>query len=388
MRKPGPRCTLLLISLASFGWAISFGLLASLAPLTLEDADLSATTIGLNTSLYYLGVALASPWVPWLLGRARLTVLVGMFLDGLTTLAFPLVHDVLSWHLLRLISGVGTAMSLIPMETLVNAQAASQERASRFGFYAFCVALGLTLGSACGVPLMPYSAHLPYFIGGAITLLAMVLVVWGVPAQMASANDDSTGWHPWHRERLAFGAGAVQGFLEGGTFAFLTLYLLGRDFTESFAGLLIGTLFSGVLVAQLPMCWLADRWGVARCVVACLLMLLIGSVLTPWVAGGLLFLTLFLLGACCGALYPLGLALLGERVPSSLLARANAYYLTANCLGSLAGPLVIGLAIEFFGLTALFGVGAVAVAGVLLLAPGRALGIPPSRATACQRRAA
>ena len=388
MRNPGPRCTLLLISLASFGWAISFGLLASLAPLTLEDADLSATTIGLNTSLYYLGVALASPVVPWLLSRARLTVLVGLFLDGLTTFAFPLVHDVVSWHLLRLIGGVGTAMSLIPMETLVNAQAASQERASRFGFYAFCVALGLTVGSACGVPLMPYSTHLPYFIGGSITLLAMVLVAWGVPVRMATESDASSGRHPWQHEQLAFGVGAVQGFLEGGTFAFLTLYLLGRDFSESFAGLLIGTLFSGVLVAQLPMGWLADRWGVARCVVACLLMLLIGSLLTPWIAGIALFLTLFVLGACCGALYPLGLALLGERVPTSLLARANAYYLTANCLGSLAGPLVIGLAIEFFGLTALFGVGAVAVAGVLLLAPGRALGIPPSRATACQRRAA
>jgi MFS family permease len=369
MPSPGPRLTLLLISLASFGWAVSFGLLASLAPLTLGQADLSASVIGFNTSLYYLGVALASPLVPFLLGRARLTVLLGMLLDGLTTVAFPLVNDVHAWHVLRFVGGVGTAMSLVPMETLVNAQAAPSERASRFGIYAFCVALGLAVGSASGLPLVPYSMHLPYFLAGGITLAAMVFVAWGTPGQIASETSDSAGRHPWHRESFAFATGAVQGFLEGGTFAFLTLYLLGRGLSESLTGLMLGTLFAGVLVAQLPMCWLADRWGVSRSLWGCLLVLLLGTLVVPWAAGTLLLIALFVVGACCGALYPLGLALLGERVPDLLLARANAYYLTANCLGSLAGPVVIGLAIEIFGLSALFGVGAIAVICALLLAP-------------------
>ncbi|MFQ3592627.1 MAG: MFS transporter, partial [Gemmataceae bacterium] len=367
----------------------SFGLLASLAPVTLEDADLSPTMIGLNTSLYYLGVALASPWIPWLLGRARLIVLLGMLMDGLATITFPLASDLSTWHLLRFLGGVGTAMSLIPMETLVNAQAAPEERASRFGIYAFCGALGLTIGSAGGVPLMPYSPCLPYFLGGGVTLLAMGFVAWGVPSRMTTEADESTGRHAWYRERFSFGAGGIQGFLEGGTFAFLTLYLLEqRQVGESLAGLLIGVLFTGVLVAQLPLCWLADRWGLTRSVIGCLIMLLVGSLLVPWLGIGLLFVALFVLGACCGALYPLGLALLGERVPPTLLARANAYYLTANCLGSLAGPLVIGLASEVFGLSALFGVGAAGVAMVLLLAPWRTIAPAAPSRSSCKRRAA
>jgi len=72
-------------------------------------------------------------------------------------------------------------------------------------------------------------------------------------------------------------------------------------------------------------------------------------------------------GACCGALYPLGLALLGERVPASGLARANAWYLACNCAGSLTGPIVIGLAIDRYGLAAQFAVGAAAVLGVLAI---------------------
>ena len=57
MTRPRP---LLLVSLASLGWAFSFGLGAPLAALWMKQAGHTAATVGLNTSLYYLGVAVAS----------------------------------------------------------------------------------------------------------------------------------------------------------------------------------------------------------------------------------------------------------------------------------------------------------------------------------------
>jgi MFS family permease len=74
---------------------------------------------------------------------------------------------------------------------------------------------------------------------------------------------------------------------------------------------------------------------------------------------------LFAVGACCATLYPLGLALLGDRVPPASLARANAWYLACNCLGSLTGPYLMGEAVDRAGWGAMFGVGAGAVAAVL-----------------------
>jgi MFS family permease len=76
---------------------------------------------------------------------------------------------------------------------------------------------------------------------------------------------------------------------------------------------------------------------------------------------------LFALGACCSALYPLGLALLGERVPPGSLAQANAWYLASNCAGSLSGPVLIGLVIDLFGPRAQFAAAAAAV--LLVLGP-------------------
>src|SRR5262249_15310175 len=74
---------------------------------------------------------------------------------------------------------------------------------------------------------------------------------------------------------------------------------------------------------------------------------------------------LFMVGFCCGALYPLGLALLGDRVPSAGMARANACYLACNCAGSLCGPVLFGITIDLFGQPSQFLVGGGAVAAVL-----------------------
>src|SRR5205823_12600435 len=90
--------------------------------------------------------------------------------------------------------------------------------------------------------------------------------------------------------------------------------------------------------------------------------LLAGLLLLPWFTGAMaLSGLLFVVGACCAALYPLGLALLGERVPKSALAKANAWYLACNCVGSIMGPWVTGHMIDAFGLWSMFMTGAAAV---------------------------
>ncbi len=379
------RRTLALISVASLGWAFSFGLGAPLASLWLRDAGFSARAIGLNTSVYYLGVALTAPLVPWLMRRAnRACVAVGMLLDALTTAAFPWCHGAAAWHLLRLIGGAGTALSLIPMETLVNRDAAPEHRARDFGVYAFCVALGIGLGSVVGLPLYPHVPRLAFALGGLVTLLAVVFAWKSVPArdrQEQGAADSTDELPPVADQRaltqpgsplrphigaLGLGTAWVQGFLEGGTLTFLSIYLLSLNYTEAGVSTLMGGLFAGVIVAQLPLATLADRLGRLRVLLLCHALVLAGLTLVPLTRpAGLLGTWLFVLGACCGALYPLGLALLGERVRPESLAKANAWYLASNCAGSLSGPILLGLAIDAFGLAALFAVGGAAVVAVV-----------------------
>jgi MFS family permease len=360
--------TLVLVSLASLGWALSFGVGATLASLWLSAAGCSACAIGLNTTFYYLGVALAAPVVPALMRRSgRGCVVLGMVLDAFVTAAFPFAPGVVAWHVLRFAGGVGTALSLIPMETLVNRNAPPQRRARDFGVYAVCVALGIGLGPVAGLPLYPHAPRLTFALGGLVTLLATV-VAWLAVPRRSGAEEDSGGAFAWRDGLLGFGTAWAQGFLEGGTITFLSLYLLSLGHAEAAVSALLGGLFAGVVAAQLPVAWLADRAGRLRTLLLCHAILFAGLVIIPFSpVVPLTAALLFVLGATCGALYPLGLALLGERVPASGLAKANAWYLACNCAGSLSGPLVIGLAIDAFGLPVQFAVGAAAVGAAVAL---------------------
>ena len=372
MRAPAPRSrrSLALLCLASLGWAFSFGLGAPLASLWLRDAGLSAKSIGLNTSVYYLGVALAAPLVPWLMRRAnRSCVIAGMLLDAFATALFPWCEGAVLWHLLRLAGGVGTALSLIPLETLVNHDAAPEHRARDFGVYAFSVALGIALGSVVGLPLFPHLPRLAFAIGGLVTLLSVGFAWLGVPSRSPTEEEGPASGNaclPWQVGALSLGTAWAQGFLEGGSITFLSIYLLALGYTEAGVSTLMGSLFAGVILAQLPLAALADRLGRLRVLLLCHALVLAGLAFVPFTRPMLLLGGwLFLLGAGCGALYPLGLALLGERTQPSGLAKANAWYLACNCAGSLSGPVLLGLAIDVFGLRSQFALCAAAVALVV-----------------------
>jgi MFS family permease len=174
---------------------------------------------------------------------------------------------------------------------------------------------------------------------------------------------------------LGLGTASVQGFLEGGTLTFLSIYLFSLEYTEAGVSALMGGLFAGVILAQVPLATLADRLGRLRVLLLCHALVLAGLTFVPLTRpAGFLGGWLFVLGASCGALYPLGLALLGERISCENMAMTNALYLACNCAGSLTGPILLGLAIDVFGLRALFAVGGVAVLAVVVgwasLAPG------------------
>lgn len=362
------RRALLILCLASAAWAFSFGVGAPLAAFCLKDAGYDNKLIGINTSLYYLGVAIVAPLVPWCM-RAWGTrcMVLGMALDGLTVMLFPWVHSLASWYGLRLLGGAGTALCLIPLETEVNRNAPPERRARDFGIYAFSVALGIGLGPVVGLPLYRHAPRLAFFLGGAITLVGIFLLLprWklGAPPEVEAAKTPSTLVPA--ETCFSLGTAWAQGFIEGGMVTFLSVYLISLGYTENGAGGFMGTLFLGVILFQVPVAWLADRLGVARILLSCHFLVLIGLGFLAVTTGPLVLgAWLFLVGACCSALYPLGLALLGVRVPSSSLAKANAWYLTSNCAGSLSGPIAIGIAMDLCGNRAMF----VAAAGAILLA--------------------
>lgn len=356
------------LCLTSLLWGFSFGLNAPLASLWMQDAGCSDTLIGLNTSAYYLGIAVAACAVPWLMRHCgHCSLFLGMVASGLTCVAFPLGESLPGWFLVRGLNGIAGALSLIPLETYVNHTSAPHRRAQNFGYYAFCIALGMGLGTLVGTQMYALLPRTAFLIGGVAAILGGVVVLGWRP-ELAHALEELSTPMPVKvaRNFLSFGSAWSQGFLEGGMVALLPVYLLAAGFSEDGMSWLMSGLMIGVILAQVPVAWLADKLGRTLILAGCHVVALggIGLLMIPAGTAWLGF-WLFAVGACSGAFYPLGLALLGERVPSKGLPRATAWYLAINCLGSLMGPMIAGAAMDHFGRHVLFLTGGAAVLLVL-----------------------
>ena len=172
----------------------------------------------------------------------------------------------------------------------------------------------------------------------------------------------------WGRNFLSYGTAWGQGFLEGGMIAFLALFLEeSRGFSKEAAGVLMSVTMIGVILFQVPVSWLGDRFGKTPILLACYIVVVGGLAVIPWLTDSVwLAATLFAFGACTGAMYPLGLSLLGERIAASGLTRAYAWYLAIECIGSQTGAAAMGKTRELWGEEAMFGVGLAAILGVLI----------------------
>jgi MFS family permease len=365
-----PARALIVLCLASLCWAFSFGLGAPLASVWLAHAGHSDTIIGLNTGVYYGGIALAATLVPWMMRRwGRGCPVVGMVASGVTVALFPWGGGLSGWFLLRLLNGVAGAMSLIPMETLVNHRAAPEQRSRDFGFYAFSVALGMALGTLTGMLLETEAPRLAFVLGGVAAILAGFIVFSWLPWTPLPVDQQLAKVPlPVERTFLSWGSAWAQGYLEGGMVALLPVFLLNFGLTPDGVGWLMSGVMVGVITSQVPIAWLADRLGRTAVLAGCYAVTLAALGVLPFcreTAG--LAVALFAAGACSGAFYPLGLAVLGERIPAVGLPQASAWYLAINCLGSLSGPIVTGVAMDVFGMRAMFPAGIAAVALVMAI---------------------
>ena len=252
----------------------------------------------------------------------------------------------------------------------MSRHSADGERTRNFGFFNASLILSFAIGTWIGLSLYRPDSTIAFQVGALVPLFATPALMLLKPSLAGVSSDDgrgSTGALDWQGNFLCFGTAWVQGFLEGGMMAFLTLYLKeARGMSQEWAGGLMGAAFAGVLLIQVPVGWLADRLGKLPILLGCYGFLGAGLIFVPGcttTAG--IGSWLFVLGASTGALYPLGLSLLSDRVSPTMLVRAYSWYLALDCIGSVMGDLAMGQACKLWGESAMFGTGLAAIGLVL-----------------------
>jgi MFS family permease len=360
---------LILICLASGAWAFGFGVGSQLVTHWLRAHHETDTVIGLNHGCHYLALALASLAVPWITRQFSMRMAaLGLILCGVTLAVFPWADGPFGWFGLRLLNGAASGLSLIPLEALISRDALPEHRARNFGLYGVSITVGAAIGIWLGLDLYRPDNFLAFYLGGAApTVAGFAIWRWLVATRPHASDAAAPARMSWSRRFLSFGTAWCQGFLEGGMLAFLSSYLMFRGLSKDLAGAMIGVTMIGVILFQVPVSWLADRGGRVPVLLGCYAVTLVGLALVPFCPETVtLACCLFAFGACSGAMYPLGLALLGEGLADSSLARGYAWYMAIECVGSLTGAPAMGAARDLWGDGAMFPVGA-AVVGLVVL---------------------
>ncbi|MBB3917867.1 MFS transporter [Rhizobium fabae] len=339
-------------SISAVGIAIGLGL--PLLSIILEKRGISSTLIGLNTAMAGIAAMAAAPVTTKLAHKYGVapTMLWAVLISALSALGFYYAQEFWMWFPLRFAFHGATTTLFILSEFWINAASPPSKRGFVLGIYATVLSLGFAAGPLL-FSLLGSDGIFPFLIGAAAILLAAIPIF--IARDESPILEEKPELHFMRYVLLvptATAAVFIFGAVEAGGLSLFPIFAVRAHFTESQAALLLTMMGVGNVIFQIPLGLLSDRISDKRPLLACMaLMGFVGSMMLPVLVNNWLLMAGILLfwGGCVSGLYTVGLSHLGSRLTGSDLAAANAAFVFCYAMGTVAGPQVIGAAIDVAG---------------------------------------
>lgn len=342
-----------IVSISGF----SQGMLLPLISVIFERDGISSTLNGLNATALYIGTLLVSPFMEAPLRRFgyKPIIIFGGILVFLSLFLFPLWKSIVFWFVLRLLIGIGDHALHFSTQTWITSFSPQQRLGRNIAIYGLSFGLGFAAGPLF-VPLVTLFEGLPFIVSGILCLAAWSLVFLLqndfpdiIKGKAGEANfikrfngTISVAW-------LAFLGPFGYGFLESSLNAIYPVYALRSGVEVSSVSIVLAAFSIGGIVSQLPLGMLSDRMGRHRI----FLFALGGGSLAFFIASHVeasaiaLICAVFTAGLFVGSTFSLGISYMSELTPKELLPTGNLLCGIFFSLGSLTGPLLGGLFLEF-----------------------------------------
>jgi MFS family permease len=348
---------LLAIYVLSALTGVGVGIATPLIPLLLRQRGASGSDVGLAASVMFAAVGLAAFVTGPVVDRhgPKPGMVIGSLLFAAALGAMPLAAGYRWFLLLRAIEGAGIGMLTVCLEAAVNLLVRGANRGKALGTYSLVFAGGVAIGPSVGV-LFPGARGVPFWIAafvaaaaGAFVLVTFRNVVAGrAGPDMRYGGLIGTTWGPV--------AGVLcYALIEVAMMSLYPVYLSSLGMDPRDIGLLFALYASGAVAGPVAVGAISDRVRREGVMVASGLILALSTVLL-WIAGArapLVMLTITM-GLAAGAIYPTGLAIIGDRLPADRLGSGNSFYTMAYSAGSIAGPISVGLVIDWYGAGVMF----------------------------------
>lgn len=335
------------------------GMLLPLIAIIFERDGISSSINGMHAASLYIGMLLAIPFMEAPLRRFGFKpfIITGGLAVIVMLLAFPVWKSIWFWFFLRLLIGIGDNMLHFGTQTWITSSSSIQNRGRNISIYGLCFGLGYGFGPLT-THLLEYNEALPFIVSAVLSLL-----VWLTLFLLRNEHPESTDTSKspsvletfkqfgvvWKYAWIALLFPFAYGFLEASINSNFPVYALRIGIEVSAVSILLPMFAIGSIVLQLPLGILSDRFG-RRTILTTVLPL---GVLTFAVAGvfqeyiSVLMICFFIAGMFVGSMFSLGLAYMVDLVPRNLLATGNLLATVLFSIGSITGPLIGGLTIQY-----------------------------------------
>lgn len=330
-------------------YGITFPLLA----LVLDAQGVSKTLIGLSTIAQAAAVIVIAPWTPALLQRfapSRLMQTVTMVLAGLFILA-GLFPNVWFWFPLRFVIGAMTALLWISSEALINEMAEERWRGRIIGLYSSVGAAGFAMGPLLLI-LTGSDGMAPFYATTTMILLAAIPLFVVTHRKMGYAEEQTDGlWKIFWLAPTVMVANVVYAAGAESMLTFFPIFGMNLGLTESVSLWLLTAVGLGGMILVMPISWLADHVDRMGLMALCVFLTMIALLLMPWLIRipWVADVYAFVFGGVEGMIYALGVIMVGQRFRGAMLATATTLFTACWGAGTLLGPLLVGIGMDWFG---------------------------------------
>lgn len=336
----------------------SQGMLLPLIAVIFEKGGVSSSLNGLNATALYIGILLVSPFMEMPLRKYgyKPVIIIG---GGLVIIAlglFPLWKSFWFWFALRLLIGIGDHGLHFATQTWITSSSPIGKRGRNISLYGLFFGIGFATGPLM-TPLVNVNEALPFILSSVLCLLSWLFVFTLKNERPDQVFEINSFFQTIKRFKQAFKYGWVAflppfsyGFLESSLNGSFPVYALRMDIDVSSVSLVLSGFSIGSIVTQLPLGMLSDQFGRRKILMTVLFLgffsFMAASLLEHSFIG--LFLSFLVSGMVVGSTFSLGISYMTDLVPKKLLPTGNLLCGIFFSLGSLSGPIIGGLFIQFF----------------------------------------
>ncbi|WP_456276778.1 MFS transporter [Bacillus sp. AK128] len=337
----------------------SQGMLLPLIAVIFENNGVNSTLNGLNATALYIGILLASPFMENPLRKYgyKPIIMTGGLMVAVSLALFPIWSSFWFWFVLRFIIGIGDHALHFATQTWITSFSTKHNRGRNISFYGLFFGIGFAVGPLM-TPLVEVSEALPFMISSLLCLIG-----WGflfflkneLPEQdlhMNSFFDTMRRFkEAWKYGWVAFLPTLGYGFLESSINGIFPVYGLRIGIDVTSVSILLTSFAVGGIITQLPLGVLSDRLGRRN-----ILLIVLFSGMSAFLAASLfedssvigLVICFSLAGMMVGSTFSLGISYMADLMPQKLLPTGNLLCGVSFSLGSLAGPFLGGVFIQWF----------------------------------------